>query len=82
MAVSAGKIWPDDVIEVRDWFDRMVPYFEVYGQVGRFDDNDDQWQNYAVNIVKLVGISVISLPDPYQYDDWRGWAQRMCEVLP
>lgn len=58
-----------------EWADAMVPNLEKLGNIGRLDDADKwrEWASQLLNLPKLAGSIV---PDPYQFDDWRDWAQR------
>lgn len=78
----ADKLWPREGMTARFWFDRMTDYFDAYGTVGRMDYDEDEWQIFATHIVNITSPKVSSIPDPYAYDDWMGWAERMVQVLP
>lgn len=36
---------------------------------------EEDWQSWAENVVN--GVEGATLPDPYQFNDWREWAQRL-----
>ena len=61
-------------LTLRDWADSMVLTSPVGQPIGRLNGAD--WQRWAANFVKAPGYSQRSVPDPYQFDDWREWAMR------
>lgn len=67
-------------MSVREWTDFMVPNLEQYGNLGRLS-RDDEWRAWGAQLLNLPGISGSIVPDPYQFDDWRTWAQRCVQNL-
>lgn len=67
-------------LTVREWTDFMVPNLEQYGNLGRLD-RDEEWREWGVALLNLRALSGSIIPDPYQFDDWRSWAQRCVENL-
>lgn len=65
-------------ITLRDWADSVSLDLGVYGIVGKIDEDD--WQAWGVQFTNNVGIGK-NMPNPYQFEDWRDWAERMCEVF-
>jgi hypothetical protein len=65
---------------VRDWTDAMVQNLEQFGNLGRLDHRED-WREWGAELLNLPAISGSIIPDPYQFDDWRAWAQRCNENL-
>lgn len=62
------------------WTSFMVPILEIYGNLGSLD-NEENWRGWAVELMNLPQLSGSVVPDPYQFDDWRAWAQRFNENL-
>jgi len=42
---------------------------------------EDTWQDWAVGIVRAPTYAQRTLPDPYQFDDWREWAMLVFPML-
>lgn len=38
-------------------------------------DDPERWQDWASQFVRATPFSRRAVPDPYQFDDWRVWAQ-------
>jgi len=63
-----------------EWSDYMYPTLEQYGAIERvFSDAD--WQNWGAGLLSLGGIAQLGAPSPYQYNNWKDWADRLNEVL-
>jgi hypothetical protein len=43
--------------------------------------NEEDWQNYAAGFVFAQSGIGRSIPDPYEYKDWREWASRSTMML-
>ena len=63
----------------RDWADQMsaliqseVPQFLIF-QEGL----DDEWRDWAMCIVGAQDVIGQDSPNPYQFSDWREWAERL-----
>lgn len=65
---------------LRDWADSVILSVEVAWTFGRLD-NEAEWQDWAVGFVRANTYSARTLPDPYQFDDWREWAMRVYPML-
>jgi hypothetical protein len=64
----------DNVIQ---WADFMVPLFERRSENFPRLDNEDEWQQWAATVFGDVDPVGQDAPDPYTYDNWRAWAQRL-----
>lgn len=62
-------------LTVRQWTDFMTPNLEKYGNIGRLT-NDEGWREWGAQLLNVPKLSGSIVPDPYQFDDWRAWAQR------
>lgn len=67
----------DDVIR---WTDVMGINLSIYGAIPRLDD-PMKWQEWGAALLNNPSIHGIALPDPYQFDDWRRWADRVNEAF-
>ena len=61
-----------------DWADSVVLSIGDAWSVGRLDD-ETYWQDWGVSLVRAF--SPRALPDPYGFQDWREWAQRVYPML-
>lgn len=68
-----------DGLTVTQWTDANGLYLDKFGSIPRLDDGD--WQRWGANLLNLPSIHGICLPDPYQFSDWRRWADRVNEAL-
>lgn len=66
-------------MELHDWADQMMLDLDVYGALGRLDD-ETQWQNWAMQFLNNTTLGR-NLPMPYDFDDWRDWAERFAQAL-
>lgn len=60
------------VIEWTDYVNQTLQ--SLGGSVVPVLSNAEEWRTWAATVVLLPGISVFNPPDPYQFDDWRSWA--------
>lgn len=67
-------------MSVQEWADNMVPALEQFGNLGRLW-SEDEWRNWAAQLLNLPALSGSIVPDPYDYEDWRMWAQRLNQNL-
>jgi len=65
-------------ISLQDWADSVALDLGIYGVVGKI--TDDNWQDWGVQFCNNVGIGQ-NMPNPYQFEHWDKWAERMCEVF-
>lgn len=42
---------------------------------------DDEWREWGAALLALPTLHGILLPDPYQFSDWRRWAERVNEAF-
>lgn len=63
-----------------DWADSVVSVLSTTWVLGRLA-SDDQWQEWAVGLVRAPVFAQRGLPDPYQFSDWREWAMRAYPFL-
>ncbi len=77
-------IRPDGFANVIEWADFMsgaLGFFTdpVTGSDEQFErlDDPEKWQDWASGVFGGVDALGQDVPDPYAYDDWREWADRM-----
>jgi hypothetical protein len=64
-------------MELRDWADQVTLDLDVYGPVSHITGDD--WQGWGVQFLSFGSIGK-NLPNPYNFTDWRDWAERMCQM--
>lgn len=62
-----------------DWAAQVVLDLDPFGSFGRLDD-PNRWQDWAVQFLNNTSIGK-NPPNPYQFTDWRLWAERFCQTL-
>lgn len=77
-------IRPDGFNSVIEWADFMagaLGFFTdtICGSDANYERLDDasKWQEWAAGVFGGVDALGQDVPDPYAYDDWREWADRM-----
>ena len=68
------------IMGLRDWADCIVMDLSTYGALSRLDD-EDKWKEWALQFCVISGLSQKNVPDPFDYIDWREWAQRFVGVV-
>lgn len=63
-----------------EWTSAMTPALERFGNLARIDREDD-WRHWGLVLLNNAGTSGNIVPNPYLFDDWRTWAQRLCANL-
>lgn len=66
-------------MELRDWADQIALDLDPFGAFGRLDI-ESNWQNWAMQFLNNMTLRE-NFPVPYNFDDWREWAERFCQVL-
>jgi hypothetical protein len=67
-------------MSLTDWADSVILSINDDQLLGRLDD-ETRWQDWAVGLLKSGTFSAQTLPDPYQFADWRDWAMRAYIML-
>lgn len=67
-------------MSLREYADAIVLSAHYAWSLGRLDDEDD-WQAWATGLVRASPVTQRVLPDPYQFNDWREWAQLAYPML-
>lgn len=69
--MSMGTIIPLG-LTVQQWTDMNALYLSKFGAIPRVENDD--WREWAVQLLNLPTIHGINIPSPYQYQDWTEWA--------
>lgn len=64
---------------LRDWADQVALDLDSFGAFGRLDD-DSNWQNWAMQFLNNMSLKE-NFPVPYNFENWREWAERFCQTL-
>jgi hypothetical protein len=66
-------------MELTDWAAQLVLDLDPYGAFGRLD-NPDLWQDWGMQFLNNTTIGR-NLPIPYQFTNWKEWAERLVGAL-
>lgn len=66
-------------MELRDWADQIALDLDSYGSFGRLD-NELEWQDWAMQFLNNTTLGR-NFPVPYDFNDWREWAERFSQSL-
>ena len=66
-------------MNVIDWASQVALDLDPYGSFGRLDDPDN-WQNWAMQFLNNTSLGR-NFPSPYDFTDWREWAERFVQTL-
>lgn len=70
------------LMDLPDWADCAVMDARVGGVSSL--TQEDKWQEWGAQFLSAISAAGVArgvVPDPYQFDDWRAWADRLCEIL-
>lgn len=66
-------------IGLRDWADQLLVDFPADGVPILADEAN--WQDWGAVVIGLPSFADPAAPDPYAFDDWRLWAERLASVV-
>lgn len=66
-------------MELTDWASQIALDLDSYGAFGRLDD-PTKWQDWAMQFLNNTSLGR-NFPIPYDFKDWREWAERFCQSL-
>lgn len=66
-------------MSLRDWADQIALDLDPYGTFGRLND-ENGWQDWGMQFLNNLTLKE-NFPVPYNYQSWREWAERFCQVL-
>ena len=66
-----------------DWQDWASSVILAVGDAWSFGvpPSEPEWRNWSLGLVRASPFTQRTLPDPYQFDDWREWAMRVYPAL-
>jgi len=64
---------------LQQWADRVVLDLDAYGPLQKLKDTN--WQRWAVQLPAIISLGYIAIPNPYQFTDWKLWAEYVCGEL-
>lgn len=67
-------------LTLRDWADSTILDLNNAWSFSRLDD-EEHWQSWGTELLRALPFSQQVAPDPYQFSDWRVWAERMAPIL-
>jgi hypothetical protein len=62
------------------WADAVILAGGDAWSFGKLTD-ESAWQDWAAGFVRATPFTQRTVPNPYQFDDWREWAQRVYPML-
>jgi len=65
-------------LQLADWADQVSLDLDRYGAIPKIVDDD--WQNWGAQLVNNLALGH-NIPNPYQFESWTDWAERLCGVL-
>lgn len=65
-------------MKLPDWADQITFELSSYGNIGRIIGAD--WQDWGVQIINNTSVGR-RVPNPYGFNDWVVWGERLCEAL-
>lgn len=66
-------------LSLADWSNQIVLDLSSYGAIGKLVD-ENAWQDWAAQLFLLTGLPQ-NMPQPYGFDNWLDWAERLCQTL-
>jgi hypothetical protein len=76
--MSIRITWPTGM-SLQDWADQVALDLDPYGAFGRLDI-PDRWQDWAMQFLNNMSLGR-NFPNPYDFKEWRTWAERFCQAL-
>ncbi|MFN8994255.1 MAG: hypothetical protein ACK5X3_11430 [Pseudomonadota bacterium] len=67
-------------MSLTDWADSVILAVSDAWSFGRLED-ESRWQDWAIGFVRASRFTQQVVPDPYQFADWRDWAERVYPML-
>ena len=66
-------------MSLMDWSSQVILDLDSYGVFGRLQD-PARWQDWGVQFLNNTTIGR-NLPNPYGFNDWKEWAERLVGAL-
>lgn len=67
-------------MSLTDWADSVILAISDAWSFGKLED-EARWQDWAIGFVRASRFTQQVVPDPYQFADWRDWAERVYPML-
>jgi len=67
-------------MSLKDWADQAVLDLSDFGSFSKLQ-NPDLWQDWAIQFLSPISLGGFTIPVPYDFGDWREWADRLCGEL-
>ena len=67
-------------MDLRDWADSVILSVGDAWSFGKLVD-EIEWQSWAVAFVQAPPFAQRAVPNPYQFNDWRQWAELAYPML-
>lgn len=67
------------LIGLRDWADQICLDLDNFGPLSRLDD-ETKWQEWGLQFCVISGLSQKNIPNPYTYENWKDWAERLVQM--
>jgi hypothetical protein len=79
MSAAAPHVTLPTGLTLQDWADQVALDLDRFGSFGRLD-HPDNWQNWAMQFLNNTSLGR-NFPLPYDFADWREWAERFVQIL-
>lgn len=66
-------------MNLRDWADQIALDLDSFGAFGRLSD-ETKWQDWAMQLLNNTSLNE-NIPTPYNFVNWRDWAERFCQSV-
>ena len=67
-------------MRLTDWADQITFDLDNQTSLSKLLD-ENEWQTWGVQFVTATGISTYNVPNPYQFSEWKPWAEALCKAL-
>ena len=67
-----------DYMSWEDWNGNLAIY---YGEENIIFSPEDSWQTTAESVAAMTAFAPYAVPDPYKFDNWRGWATAFSQTV-
>lgn len=64
---------------LNDWANQVSLDLDPFGTFGRLND-EAHWQDWAMQFLNNAALGR-NFPNPYQFTDWKEWAERFVQTL-
>lgn len=68
-----------DRLTFSDWAPQLI--IDLPANIIPDPPDEVRWREWAQNVVYATQPSNVGLPSPYEFSDWRAWAEAACRVV-